>query len=62
MRVCPRSGKLCHTRRGALRALVSVLNRRRRGLPGPASMGRVYRCPHCGRWHITSRGDRKAAA
>jgi len=50
--MCPTSKRSYRTRRKAIVALDQLRTRRDKGYG--RSERRVYRCPHCGEWHLTS--------
>ena len=44
---CPNSGKVCYDKRGAQTAKNARFKQSHAKL-------RIYDCPHCGYWHLTS--------
>lgn len=57
-RVCRRTGKEQFTRRQARAVLVGVVMARNRGNVTRRER-RIYKCPLCGWWHLTSSPDRQ---
>jgi hypothetical protein len=56
---CP-TGKVRHTRRAdAMHALVTIRRQRGARLQVMACERRVYKCPHCDGWHLTSKPSRE---